>query len=46
MLVLGDTLIEVPMPSRNRYFESQSFRNITREYFSKVKNGSQPQNQF
>ena len=35
MLVLGDTLIEVPMPSRNRYFESQSFRNITREYFSK-----------
>lgn len=46
MLVLGDTLIEVPMPSRNRYFESQSFRNITREYFQKVKNGSQPQNQF
>ncbi|BEN18524.1 hypothetical protein [Serratia marcescens] len=35
MLVLGDTLIEVPMPSRNRYFESQSFRNITRKYFSK-----------
>ncbi|OVZ84559.1 hypothetical protein [Yersinia intermedia] len=35
MLVLGDTLIEAPMPSRNRYFESQSFRNITREYFSK-----------
>jgi N-dimethylarginine dimethylaminohydrolase len=35
MLVLGDTLIEVPMPSRSRYFESQSFRNITRRYFSK-----------
>lgn len=35
LLVLGDTLIEAPMPSRNRYFESLSFRNIAREYFSK-----------
>ncbi|QYM96483.1 hypothetical protein FGI04_11190 [Dickeya ananatis] len=34
LLVLGDTLIEVPMPSRNRYFENQSFRSIAREYFS------------
>ncbi|EBS1326651.1 inosamine-phosphate amidinotransferase 1 [Salmonella enterica subsp. enterica serovar Muenchen] len=35
LLALGDTLIEAPMPSRNRYFESQSFRNIARDYFSK-----------
>ncbi|GKW40919.1 hypothetical protein LOZ86_08345 [Pectobacterium parvum] len=35
LLVLGDTLIEAPMPSRNRYFESQSFRKIARDYFSK-----------
>lgn len=32
MLVLGETLIEAPMPSRNRFFESQSFRNITMQY--------------
>ncbi|WP_417884476.1 hypothetical protein [Vibrio rumoiensis] len=32
MLILGDTLIEAPMPSRSRFFESQSFRNITMQY--------------
>jgi len=35
LIVLGDTLVEAPMPSRNRFFESLSFRKIAREYFAK-----------
>lgn len=35
LAVIGDTIIEAPMPSRARYFESMSFRPLVREYFEK-----------
>jgi len=37
VLVVGDTLIETPMPLRARYFETLAFRNIFKNY---LKNGS------
>ncbi len=36
-LIIGDTIIETPMPLRARYFENFSYRNIFKNYF---KNGS------
>lgn len=35
LLVVGDLIIETPMPCRSRYFESFSFRHLMLEYFSK-----------
>jgi glycine amidinotransferase/scyllo-inosamine-4-phosphate amidinotransferase 1 len=36
-LIIGDTIIETPMPLRSRYFENFSYRNIFKNYFN---NGS------
>lgn len=36
-LIIGDTIIETPMPLRSRYFENFSYRKIFKDYF---KNGS------
>ena len=35
LLAIGDTIIEAPMVSRNRYFESFAYREIVKEYFDK-----------
>jgi len=35
VLVIGDTLIETPMPLRSRYFETLGYKKIFKEYFSK-----------
>lgn len=37
VLVVGDTIIETPMPLRSRYFETLALKNIFKEYFD---NGS------
>lgn len=37
VLVIGDTIIETPMPLRARYFETFALKNIFKEYFN---NGS------
>lgn len=37
VLVVGDTLIETPMPLRSRYFETFAYRSIFKDY---LKNGS------
>jgi scyllo-inosamine-4-phosphate amidinotransferase 1 len=34
-LIIGDTIIETPMPLRSRYFETLSLKKIFKEYFSK-----------
>lgn len=34
VLVIGDTLIETPMPLRSRYFETLGYKKIFKEYFS------------
>lgn len=33
VLVIGDTLIETPMPLRSRYFETLAYKNIFKDYF-------------
>ncbi len=35
VLVIGDTIIETPMPLRSRYFETLGYKKIFKEYFSK-----------
>jgi scyllo-inosamine-4-phosphate amidinotransferase 1 len=35
VLVIGDMLIETPMPLRSRYFETLGYRKLFKEYFSK-----------
>lgn len=33
-LIIGDTIIETPMPLRSRYFENFSYRKIFKDYFN------------
>jgi glycine amidinotransferase/scyllo-inosamine-4-phosphate amidinotransferase 1 len=34
-LIIGDTIIETPMPLRSRYFENLAYKNIFKDYFLK-----------
>lgn len=35
LLVIGDMLVEAPMAWRSRYFETDAFRPLVKEYFAK-----------